>query len=331
MSNIQTKGRKITLTIIGIGATALITADTNMVDFGAILVNDIVEKEVSIFNQADCDVFYDLEVYCIHKKDITHGVAGIDDAADLTQEMETMSKEVETLVPNNVRDSQIDVQSITDILPARSIHRLKVRACLRDQTERHFRIYYIMKPQSSLTGSGRETSFSSDRQKVFLCDVKAIGVHPVVRITDLRCEGFGKTTLWELFSVDKFNETLAAIEGIMNQRGNAIVNPDIEEALDFPIETEVSNIWDTPAVDFNFGAATIGCKSTVYHMNLMNPGVVPVEWIYHFPNDLEVEVETWADPGDYTEEQIYTNLIMDNALFTIEPKVCIYLNYSAVL
>lgn len=71
--------------------------------------------------------------------------------------------------------------------------------------------------------------------------------------------------------------------------------------------------------------------------------------MFHFPNDLEVnsreisiifisprqtlcgrskrciriiqaDIEQWADPGEYTEEQLEQNLILDSNLFTIVPK-----------
>ena len=34
----------------------------------------------------------------------------------------------------------------------------------------------------------------------------------------------------------------------------------------------------------------------------------------------QIEVEHWADPGDYTEEQIQQNLILDNEIFNVKPK-----------
>ena len=33
-----------------------------------------------------------------------------------------------------------------------------------------------------------------------------------------------------------------------------------------------------------------------------------------------MDVEGWADPGDYTEEQLHQNLILDNNLYNVTPK-----------
>jgi cilia- and flagella-associated protein 65 len=38
--------------------------------------------------------------------------------------------------------------------------------------------------------------------------VKANGVHPIMAITDIRSENSSKTVLWQLFSLDRFNELL---------------------------------------------------------------------------------------------------------------------------
>lgn len=51
-----------------------------------------------------------------------------------------------------------------------------------------------------------------------------------------------------------------------------------------------------------------------------NNGVVAVDWSFSFPNDLEIEVEQWADPGDYSDEQLHYDLILENEIFKVHPK-----------
>lgn len=55
-------------------------------------------------------------------------------------------------------------------------------------------------------------------------------------------------------------------------------------------------------------------------LNLKNTGVIPVEFSFLFPNDLGIEIEEWADPANYTEEQIHYDLIIKNSLMSIYPK-----------
>ncbi|KAJ3341397.1 hypothetical protein HDU91_000717, partial [Kappamyces sp. JEL0680] len=55
-------------------------------------------------------------------------------------------------------------------------------------------------------------------------------------------------------------------------------------------------------------------------LSLNNAGVVAVDWAFSFPNDADVEIERWADPGDLTEEQTVRNFILDNCIFGVSPK-----------
>jgi hypothetical protein len=51
-----------------------------------------------------------------------------------------------------------------------------------------------------------------------------------------------------------------------------------------------------------------------------NVGGVNAEWIFKLPNDSEIELEPWADPGEPTPEQAFEQHILDNNIFMIEPK-----------
>jgi len=60
---------------------------------------------------------------------------------------------------------------------------------------------------------------------------------------------------------------------------------------------------------------------TDIYVNFNNNGVVPVEWKYQFPNDLQNDIEKWAKGEVTSEEQLKINMILDNQLFSITPKV----------
>ena len=38
------------------------------------------------------------------------------------------------------------------------------------------------------------------------------------------------------------------------------------------------------------------------------------------PNDSEIEMETWADPGEPSTEQAFEKDILEKKIFTIEPR-----------
>ncbi|KAJ3334134.1 hypothetical protein HDU76_008596 [Blyttiomyces sp. JEL0837] len=339
----NTQKRRTTLTIIGRGTTASIRAEPKLVDFGAVLINTAIEKEITITNIEECDIFYDLEIYAVEK---APEAEKREDEVDEDMEVSTDAKkagaanpaqetcaevaEIEQLVPNNIRTSCLEIQQQKDVLPARSNQVLKIRTRVREQVSHHFRVYYKMKATSTTFASinpkhvdsitPTQSQVEACKHRVLLFDIKVLGVYPLVKVTDIRCEGFSKSVLWQQLSIDHFNEIMDVTFPPVNKNGST-ANVELDEEFNFP--TDCNDSMDQPeqlSVDFNFGAAPVGTKPAVIHLSLMNPGVVSVDWIFFFPNDLEVEVENWADPGNYTEEQIQTNLILDNDLFTVSPK-----------
>ncbi|KAJ3349706.1 hypothetical protein HDU83_000324 [Entophlyctis luteolus] len=294
--------QKFSLTVMASGIKAEITPNAKSLPFGAILVNTIVEQEMTIFNHGECDIFYDLEIH------------GVDDS-------ENSASDIENILPNNIRESEIEITNAADSFPSRSKQVLRVRACLREQIQRLFRVYYRMKPQSATANSSLAGIRLLQYPLVHLFDVTVLGVHPVVMIVDARSHNIGKALLWEYFSLNQFNHLLSAISKL-SPSINSSGAYELEDEFDFPTERVTGGEFkEEPSTDFNFGAAPLGSNATEVYFRLFNPGVVPVEWIFFFPNDLEVEIENWADPGDYSEDQLHTNLILDNRLFTIVPKV----------
>lgn len=54
--------RRSTLTVLGNGSYGEIKADVDAIDFDVILVNTVTEREITLFNSSNCDVFYSLEI-----------------------------------------------------------------------------------------------------------------------------------------------------------------------------------------------------------------------------------------------------------------------------
>ncbi|KAI8823829.1 hypothetical protein BJ741DRAFT_634238 [Chytriomyces cf. hyalinus JEL632] len=326
----ETKTKRTTLILIGTGTSATISADPTLLNFEAILVNTIVEKEIVLLNPSDADLFYDLEIYKLTRADSWD--MNLEDDKNNLKETDRCPLHIETRAPNSIRDSFLEIVQATDVFPARSNHTLKIRACVQEQTTHAFRVYYVLKPQSKYAPvipwelvPGAITG-GDDAKKIHLCDIRALGVYPIVQVTDIRCEGISKSLLWKFFSLNAFNEMLETVQGeedtSLSGSNAVVVHQKLDEDFDFPTEGVTGGEYkEPPSLDYNFGAAPTGTPASVVHFSLMNPGVVPVEWVYYFPNDLEVEIENWADPGDYTEEQLHTNLILDNSLFSISPKM----------
>ncbi|KAI8923507.1 hypothetical protein BC831DRAFT_417141 [Entophlyctis helioformis] len=289
--------RRASFVVMGRGMLGNVIAKPSIVEFETILVNTAMEREIVLFNPSECDVFYTLEIYRKNPED----------------------NQLFPL-PNNIKESELEITQLVKALPARSNQTLKIKACVRNQSRYEFSVFYRIDAHAIAAAEGVVVPSSlrtfADVPRYHLFDVTATGVHPMVKATDIQCQGFSKTVLWQLFSLDKFNEILAEAKADPFAYADQALDDDT-----FPIESPQVHMSTSEAeLLFDFGATSVGCKPTVFNLKLFNAGVVPVDWVFHFPNDLEVEIEHWADPGDYTEEQLHHNLILDNNIFCVTPK-----------
>ena len=58
-------------------------------------------------------------------------------------------------------------------------------------------------------------------------------------------------------------------------------------------------------MDFNFSAAPSGCEPCVVHLMLKNTGTVTTEWSFLFPEDLQLELEYWAETGEFDGDELH--------------------------
>lgn len=73
---------------------------------------------------------------------------------------------------------------------------------------------------------------------------------------------------------------------------------------------------------WDFGKVPIrnGSKPRKICLTLKNVGGVSSDWCFKMPNDSEIEMETWIDPGEPTEQQAFENHVLAKKIFTIEPR-----------
>ena len=79
---------------------------------------------------------------------------------------------------------------------------------------------------------------------------------------------------------------------------------------------------DLKQFSWDFGKVPIkyGTKPRKITLTVKNVGGVDAEWWFKMPNDNEIELEPWADPGEPTKEQSFEKHILDNQIFLIEPR-----------
>jgi hypothetical protein len=81
-------------------------------------------------------------------------------------------------------------------------------------------------------------------------------------------------------------------------------------------------IRNLTSFDWDFGKIPIkyGSKPRKITLTIKNIGGVQANWLFKLPNDSQIEMEPWADPGEPTEEKAFEQHILDNKIFTVHPR-----------
>uniref|UniRef100_A0A671V1K3 Cilia and flagella associated protein 65 n=1 Tax=Sparus aurata TaxID=8175 RepID=A0A671V1K3_SPAAU len=148
-----------------------------------------------------------------------------------------------------------------------------------------------------------------------VCEVRAKGVFPILKVIDA-CGGgsagrLSKLHLWKLFSLDSLNEKL-------------LCKPSPAE-LTYRTPTRHSlrscpDIFTHAMLDFKFSAAPLNSDPSTIVLIFHNPGSIPVDWAFLFPEDQEIELEYWAETGEFSSMELYQMKVQDNRLFSISPR-----------
>ena len=72
--------------------------------------------------------------------------------------------------------------------------------------------------------------------------------------------------------------------------------------------------------DFGKIPSKYGSKPRKITLTLKNIGGVQANWCFKLPNDNEIEMEPWADPGEPTPEKAFEKHILDNKIFNVHPR-----------
>lgn len=143
--------------------------------------------------------------------------------------------------------------------------------------------------------------------------IKCKGDYPLLRFTDVRNDQVSIANLWERFQMTMMNKELVqplstAEYNFNNSDKSNATNEELMEGLK-------KFVWD-------FGKVPIknGSKPRRITLTLKNIGGVPAEWRFKMPNDSEIKMEKWADPGKPSEEQAFETHILSKKIFVIEPK-----------
>jgi hypothetical protein len=283
------KRQHFTLRVIGEGATGSIKCEQTNVDVGPLIVGTICYRHLTLANDSTCGLHYKL-----HIQQTVSGPYG------------TESTDEQQLCDSDIVGIELD--AVEGILAARS--RCQVMLTIRPLR----RVTYHWSISYSLHTSEGVISLESMATRQHLCDIVVTGVYPTFVVTDAHCYGssigISKKQLWNLFSIDSFNMFLDG-------------DPLCPE-LTYKAPTKHSHqrrppIYTRAIVDFNFSAAPVNSEPCVVQLQLENTGLVPCEWAFLVPSDQQLELEFWAETGEFDNVELHELKVMDNKLFSIEP------------
>ncbi|XP_052814504.1 cilia- and flagella-associated protein 65-like isoform X2 [Mya arenaria] len=277
------KKKQFDVRAIGEGSIGDIKAEESYLDFGDVIVGSTGSKHITLFNNSSCSLHYRLS---------------IDQTLDgpYPEEM------------TRTDDIGLELDQMEGVIPARS--RQVISAMVRPIRRLTYQFaisYQLITPEDESNASRQEPQH--------LCHVLTTGVFPTMSVTDARCfgssVGISKKQLWALFSLDNFNVCLDS-------------DPSARELM-YSVQTRHSHkrrppVYTRAIMDFNFSAAPLGSEACFVNLMFENTGTVATEWSFLFPSDLHMELEYWAETGEFDEDELHEMKVMDNNLFTIEPK-----------
>ncbi|XP_054471804.1 cilia- and flagella-associated protein 65 [Anoplopoma fimbria] len=280
---IQTPGSNkshLTLTVVGSGSKGFIEAEKAVLDVGEILVGSCRAIQVPLVNNSPCPVSFCLSVQQILLDEVLNYDPGTE--------------------PNAL---ELDCERGTIVSHSKLLLRSTVRPHRRAQYL--WTISYQMLNASGFASSPPEA----------VCEVRAKGVFPTLQVIDV-CSGgsvgrLSKVHLWKLFSLDSLNELMLS-------------NPSPAE-LTYRTPTRHSlsscpSVFTKAMLDFNFSATPINSEPSIFVLMFHNPGSIPVNWAFLFPADQQIELEYWAETGEFSATELYQMKVQDNHLFSISPR-----------
>lgn len=270
--------------VIGEGSIGEIVSAQESLNFGDIVVGSSASKELTIHNNSDCSLHYNLL---------------IDQEISGPYDDEQTARDVLAL----------EVSAKNGIIPARTSQKITVTAYPSRRVSYKFNLSYEL---LSMFGELKPLITCPKRH---LVELHCQGVYPTLSVTDVRClgsgKGYSKVQIWSLFSLDSLNECLESDPSPSELFYAAVTRHSTTHRV--PVNTRA-------IIDFNFGAAPLGGEPCELHLNLKNTGSVPAEWAFLYPSDLQLELEYWAETGEYDEDELHQMQVMDNKLFSIEPR-----------
>ncbi|KAG5833910.1 hypothetical protein ANANG_G00280930 [Anguilla anguilla] len=258
------KKSRLFLQVVGLASTGSLQAEQAVTDLGQLLAGSCQSCDLPLINDGPCPLSFSLEV-----KQCIVG-PGLEEDSD-----------------GDAVALQLGCHRGTVPARSRMVLRSTVRPACRAQ-------YCWTISYRILSSSGSELAGPAH-----LCQVKAEGVFPVLQVTDVRgsggVAGLSKLQLWGLFSLDALNAYLRRDP----------TPPELTYRVPTRHSLQGSPCFLTPVLlDFSFSAAPLGSEASSVLLMLENPGSIPVDWCFLFPEDQQLELECWAESVEFSPAEL---------------------------
>ena len=313
--------QSIGVTLVCPGAAGAVNFDPPNLDFGVKLVNYNETRVLRLTNASDCDLKYQI---------LHHLGEGPDGAS------------------RNLRDAYVPLHSkaaatgslmIMDqpagILPARST--LVTHVTFSPSNHGVYKFDFVCRV-ARVDGEGNEVmidpaakSLLDDNRDALLGDdyyADLPGVNPSGLPLTLALQGsaaFPTLVMRDVRSHKGGIGMASSTDFLFGQLGL----PEINKTLSTPLtrkEVEFNLLSSPdlsllPSFNFDFTPAPKNSDQQVIYLELVNPAPLPVTFSLHMPNEKAIELETWADEGEPSPEEIKINRIIDELkVFDVYPK-----------
>jgi hypothetical protein len=124
-----------TFTVFGKGNIGSIKASPQKVDFGVILVNTNADRDIVISNPSECDLYFAVEIVMEKSHSVTPSSTRSEANLDL---LKAEKGNFYRLISGN----ELQISLMKKLLPAHSNQTLKLTACVKEQREYKFTVFY---------------------------------------------------------------------------------------------------------------------------------------------------------------------------------------------
>ena len=322
--------KRVSLPIEGVGSSGAVQFSPPQLDVGTTLVGAETTKILTLMNTSDCDLHFrvdsirladlalidqdgdgdvdisEVRAYAKMRKELADGPDG---DGDITRE------EMEELESAGI----IGFDPPIGLLPARSSAPLKVTYRPTLPEKNSFRVFCDVvvaekgRSQEDIdwdTIHDNEEKEDGDDGPLF-CDVEGKAAYPTMKIKDARSALLSPDEIWQQFNLKQLNYELST--------------PLSPEQLKLNRATGVGDGADDFAAllkdfDFQFTPRPHGSPNEVVLFQIENVSNLPLKFEIKFPNELDIELEQWADVGEPTNLEIRQNSIIDQRIFEFEPR-----------